>query len=172
MDEPKGIPGEDIPLMYTEEELEGTMRPRQYGTAPIAIDWNMVADMVSFHMSGVEISECLGIEPQTLYARCWEEHTMRWSTWIVPHRLKYAYAIRKKLWEKALEGNERMLALVARKFFGFKDETEFSGKVRHEHIHVHLSEADKTKKIEELRARLLPQEIVGDDNTPLVPRNR
>jgi hypothetical protein len=144
------------------EEISEVETPK-IGRPPIPIDWDKVRELAELQVDGNDIAAFMGINENTFYAACRRVHKMSWEDWAAPHRGRYLVAARKIIWERALAGNDRMLAMVARKYLGFKDEVEVknSGTVQHQHIHVlvNATDEDKTRRIEELKTRLLPKTV-------------
>ncbi len=75
----------------------------------IKINWNEVDEYLQAGLNGIEISEMLGIHPDTLYLRCKVEQQTDFSDYKATKRAKGIGKLKIAQYQKALNGDTSML---------------------------------------------------------------
>ncbi len=131
--------------------------PRPVGRPVKPIDWEKVRELVSLQCDAIDIAAFCGVSEKTLLAALRREQGVSyWEEFAEPIAKTKLIDARRVIWERALGGNDRMLAMIARKYLGFEQELKVSGQVQHQHLHVLLTDEDRKKRLTELQAKLLP----------------
>jgi hypothetical protein len=106
----------------TYRERKGTPgRPR----API--DWAKVANLCAAGCYGGSIAHELGIAVDTLYLRCQTDNGEEFTAFRLRHLDRGNDILRKKQFDMAKGGNERLLIWLGKNRLGQKDKTEITG---------------------------------------------
>ena len=87
----------------------------------ININWEQVNQMCGIQCTGEEIAGVLGISYDTLQRRCEEEYDMGFAEYFKTKQVSGKASLRRKQYQKAMEGNVAMLIWLGKNWLGQSD---------------------------------------------------
>lgn len=100
--------------------------PQAAGQPPKIVDWDIVEKLCGIHCTGEEIASFIGIDYDTLNARCKEEHEVGMGDYIADKKKIGNVSLRRKQWMLANAGNPTMLIWLGKQVLGQKEKNDFS----------------------------------------------
>lgn len=101
-----------------------TKNPRAAGGPRKTVNWRQVDEMCKIQCTGEEMAAVLGIDYDTLGARCREEHGVKVSDYIEQKRRHGKASLRRRQWLAAKEGNTSMLIWLGKNWLNQTDNPE------------------------------------------------
>ena len=104
-----------------------TKRERTAGmdTKPeILIDWTTVDQLLEAQCHGTEIADYLGIHVNTLYRKCEEDNSLRFSEYSRIKKSKGQAYIKAKQFKLMADGSERMSIWLGKQYLGQRDKRD------------------------------------------------
>jgi len=108
--------------------MRKTKKPRKEGVGrpEKLIDWDLVDDLLMAGCLGTEIASNFDMHPDTFYRRVEEKKNIGFTEYCQQKRSKGKSFIRKKQFDKALEGDNTMLVWVGKQLCDQKENNEVS----------------------------------------------
>ena len=120
------------------------------------IDWEIVKNLCVQHHTMHEIAAILGIDINTLKARCLADNNINFSIFYKQHLSVGKSSIRKKLWEEAMNGNTQVLMHQAKHVLQQWDKQQVEVNIR-----PYVIESHEGKEVIKLGVEQV-QEIEGE----------
>lgn len=137
------------------------MAHENVGRPKSEIDWDKVDDLLIADCSGVEIAANLGINPATLYDRCFTDKGILFSQYSQEMKSKGDSLLRKAQLDKALTGDNTMMVWLGKNRLKQRDKEEDSLK---DHI-------EALKKLDEFIKSYTSSQTASNDASNIVNTN-
>lgn len=90
----------------------------------INIDWKHVTELLKAQCDNHAIARQLGCSPDIIYKKCAEDNGVSWQEFAQSKKADGKEALRKKMYDIALNGNVTMCIWLSKQYLGFTDKVE------------------------------------------------
>lgn len=133
------------------------------------IDWKKVDDMLIAGCNGVQVAAAIGVHPDTLYNRCFDDHGINFSAYLQQKRAVGDSTIHSAQYEAAVsKKNVAMLIWLGKQRLGQKerseDEVNKDSELKFDLKMAHLIKILSDEQIAKLEAHASRNSIPSDDS--------
>ena len=90
----------------------------------VNIDWNKVDKFLEADCEGTEIAAYLGINPNTLYFRCKEDHKVSFSEYLQEKKARGNSLLKVKQFDTAMSGDKTMMIWLGKQRLGKSEKSQ------------------------------------------------
>ena len=98
----------------------------------VNIDWKKVDKFLEADCEGTEIAAYLGINPNTLYFRCKEDHKVSFSEYLQEKKARGNSLLKVKQFDTAMSGDKTMMIWLGKQRLGQKEKQDIEHTIKDE----------------------------------------
>jgi len=106
------------------------------GRKKLGVNWEEVDSYLQAGCTGTAIAEILGMNADTLYKRCEEDHKMVFSAYAQQKKAKGISLVRKTLYDKAINDKDNTCLIFLAKTDGGMKETQVNENINEKPLEV------------------------------------